>query len=65
MRITEIIVDFIFCKDRLYYFHEIRGIKSHPLTKIWDIGDSEQILTLVQEKVNQVVCKLCGLNFKK
>ena len=65
VRVSEIVLDFVFSKDRLYFFHEIRGIRSHQLTRIWDIGDSEQILTLVQEKVNQIGCKLCGLNFRK
>lgn len=59
------VIDFAFGKDRQYYFQEIRGIKSQNLTKIWEIGNTEEILNLVEQKVNQIACKLCGLTFRK
>ena len=44
------VIDFAFGKDRQYYFQEIRGIKSQNLTKIWEIGNTEEILNLVEQK---------------
>lgn len=39
----EIVVDFIFGHDRLYYFHEIKSIKSVAINSVWNIGTPAQI----------------------
>lgn len=40
-KITEMVVDFIFGDDRVYYFHQIKNIKSVSLTTVWDIGTND------------------------
>lgn len=41
VKITEIVIDYVFGENRKYYFHEIKSIKSVNLTNIWDIGTPE------------------------
>ena len=65
VKVNEIVVDFIYGEDRVYYFHEIKSIKSVNLTKIWDIGETEDIVSLVKEKNNQIHCRLCGFLYSK
>lgn len=39
----EIVVDYIFGQDRVYYFHEIKSIKSVAVSTVWNTGTPEQI----------------------
>lgn len=41
VKITEIIIDFVFASDKKYYLQQIRSIKSINLTNIWDIGTKQ------------------------
>ena len=44
---------------------EVKAIKSTTLTKLWDIGNEEEIDLLVENNNNSQLCKFCRMNFSK
>lgn len=59
VKISEIVVDYIFSEERVYYFHEIKSIKSTNLRSVLDVGTTDQMVEKYKEQTNQISCKLC------
>lgn len=65
MKIQEVVIDFVVDHKKTLWFYEIKSIKSHNLTRIWDVGSEEEIVKLTKEKNRHIRCRLCGFVFAR
>ena len=65
VKITELVLDFVIDNNKVPWLLEVKVIKSTTLTKLWDIGNDEEIKLLVEKNNNSQICKLCRMMFSK
>ena len=65
VKISEIMLDFVVDKNRELWLLEMPAIRSRSLTKLWDIGNIQEIELLAEKNTNSQVCKLCRMMFSK
>ena len=58
-------LDFVIDNNKVPWLLEVKAIKSTTLTKLWDIGNDEEIELLVEKNNNSQICKLCRMMFSK
>jgi hypothetical protein len=59
------VLDFVIDNDKNPWLLDMRSIKSRNLTKLWDIGNLEEIQLLTEKNNNSQLCRLCGMMYSK
>ena len=65
VKLGEMVIDFIVDEEKQPWLYEIKSVKSKLLTKLWDIGNKEELQLLTDKCNSSHYCKLCGMTYTR